>query len=195
MIRAGTIDEIDHKSGLWVYFDIGFSKNATSGLIIGDEEPIETSYADATNRIIQLAARGHRKTNLVIEAPLSIAFDSYGNPAGRACELHNGRARYWYVGAGAVVTLAAMYLLDKLNIAFQEEELILYEGFVSFKDRKSTHIGDAQLLKETVDNRHQFESRIIPPEDLKKHSGDIVESAFRIQGIDSGIPPVIAVFG
>ncbi len=100
MIRAGSIKEIDHRHDLWAYLDLGFSKKETCGLIVGDEAPHELSYSDAVATLSSLPGKGHNTVNLVIEAPLSVAFDSRGNPTGRACELHNGQARYWYVGAG-----------------------------------------------------------------------------------------------
>lgn len=195
MIRAGSIEEIDHRIGVWAYLDLGFSRKETCGLIIGDSQPVELSYSQARDELCSLPEYGHKSVNLVIEAPLSVAFDRHGNPSGRACELHNGQARYWYVGAGAIVTLAAMYLIPELDQSFREQELVLYEGFVSFKARKSTHEGDAALLKDTVVNKELYADRFMDPASFKREASDEIRGAFEVQGIDSGIPPIIAVFG
>lgn len=194
MIRSGTVQEIDHTDGIWAYLDLGFSKNRTCGLVVGDGHPEEFSYHEATNVLLYLANTG-KKVSAVIEAPLSVAFDANGNPTGRACERYNRQARYWYVGAGAIVTLAAMYLIKELDSAFKGKELVLYEGFVSFKQRDSTHGGDATLLRDTVVNREQHQSRIIAPDNLKQQPTDQIRGAFEVMGIESGIPPIIAVFG
>lgn len=195
MIRSGSISEIDHRQGIWAYLDLGFSKKETCGLIVGDEAPHELSYSDAVASLSSLPGKGHNTVNLVVEAPLSVAFDSRGNPTGRACELHNGQARYWYVGAGAIVTLAAMYMIPALDLAFKGKELILYEGFVSFKARKSTHQGDAALLRDTVVHKERNSARFIDPSAFKQKPSDVIRGAFEVQGINSGVPPIIAVFG
>jgi hypothetical protein len=195
MIRSGTINEIDHRQGVWAYLNIGFSGKETCGLVIGDGTPQELSYADATKTIVALAGIGLSSVSLVIQAPLSVGFDAYGNPSGRACELHDGQEGYWYVGAGAIVTIAAMYMMSRFDLAFKGKELVLYEGFISLKQRGGTHGGDAALLRETVVNRERHGARFIDPSTLKRAPTDTVRGAFEVMGIDSGIPPVIAIFG
>ena len=195
MIRAGTLHEIDVTTGSWVYLDLGFSRKPTCGLIIDDGSAVELSYADAGAAIVQHLQKEHGPISLVIEAPLSVAFDRHGNPTGRACEIHNGQPRYWYIGAGAIVTLAAMYLLARIEPYSHRAEVVLYEGFVSFKKRSSTHGGDAALLREIIETPGLHASKILGPEKLKRNSTDILQGAFEVQGISSGIPPVITVFG
>ena len=103
MIRAGSIDEINTTSGSWVFIDIGFANKAKScGLLFDDGEPVEVTFNQAVEKICSHIRTSHTPVNLVIEAPLSVSFDNYGNPKGRAVEKHNGKTRYWYVSRLAV---------------------------------------------------------------------------------------------
>src|SRR5579862_5910591 len=116
MLVAGRVEEIVWGSGNWVFLDIGFSKGRTCGIAFGDEEPVKASFAEAVRELLRRIPGLWPEVNLVIEAPLSAAFDSLGNPTGRSIERESdGRTRYWYIGAGCVVMTAAMYLLRSLD--------------------------------------------------------------------------------
>ena len=87
MIRAGTEQEIRKESGDWVFVDIGFAAEKKScGLIIGSDSPQNLSFAEMVKRLVGLARSKAAPLNIVIEAPLSVAFLANGNPCGRKIE-------------------------------------------------------------------------------------------------------------
>ena len=114
MIYAGNIDDISWSNGIWLILDIGFSnKSRSCGLLLHDNEAESLLYSEAVDKVI-MTCHQYEALNLVIEAPLSVAFDSNGNPKGRDVEQIKSANRYWYVGAGAVVSLATLHLMKRL---------------------------------------------------------------------------------
>jgi hypothetical protein len=82
---------------------------------------------------------------LVIEAPLSRAHNSRGNPTLRG-SFEGGRR--WYVQSGAMVTIATMRLLEVLS-AKVTGDVWIAEAFLSNKDDSTAHWRDAmQIHKE-----------------------------------------------
>jgi hypothetical protein len=198
MIRAGNKNEIHRQSGKWVIIDIGFANNASScGLLIDDQVPVEVKFYDAKSEICKYISKQSQPINLIIEAPLSVAFDKYGNPKGRFVEKQNGKIRYWYSGPGCTTMVAALYLIRSIVQSEPESEVRLFEGFVSFKDstKKSNHSKDVRMLREVVENPLKFSDCIISPERLKMDETDKLRSAFLVAGIDAGVPPVIMIYG
>lgn len=194
MIRAGHKTEITRDSGLWVILDIGFAKKAAScGLMIGESTPKQFRFNDAVEQICNCATVSTAPVNLLIEAPLSVAFDKHGNPTGRAIEKRGSSTRYWYVSLGCTVLVASLYLMRSLCQVRFRNEVRLFEGFVSFKNpnEKSDHIKDVTLLREVVDHPTRFSRAIIGSDDLKMEESDKLQSAFLVDGMDFGIPPVI----
>ncbi|RZN34786.1 MAG: hypothetical protein EFT35_09035 [Methanophagales archaeon ANME-1-THS] len=197
MIRAGNKNEIHCQSGKWVIIDIGFANNASScGLLIDDQAPVEVKFYDATSMICKYISKQSQPINLIIEAPLSVAFDKDGNPKGRSIEKHNGKIRYWYLCPGCTTMVAALYLIRFIVQSKPESEVRLFEGFVSFKDstKKSNHSKDVIMLREVVENPLMFSDSIISPAGLKMDESDILQSAFLVAGIDAGVPPVIMIY-
>jgi|SRR5579883_1962899 len=87
MIRAGTAAEANRHSGEWVFVDLGFAEKAKScGLLLGNGEPDEVSFSQLKARLLAVVASDDRPLNLLIEAPLSVAFNEHGNPTGRGIE-------------------------------------------------------------------------------------------------------------
>lgn len=194
MIRAGTIAEISPTSGEWVILDIGFAcKTASCGLLIDQGAPIALPFGQAVDKLCAFIARRISPVNLLIEAPLSATFNKAGNPTGRAIEKRGSKTRYWYVGLGCTVMVAALYLIKAITEAAPDADVRLFEGFVSFKaaGSKSDHFRDVQLLREVVDNPHAYSHAIAGADQLKMAPTDILQSTFLIAGIDAGIPPVI----
>ncbi len=191
MIRAGTIDEITPASGKWVYLDIGFSNNTKScGLLIDESTPEEVTFSDAVAIICNYINNSIHPVNLVIEAPLSVAFDAKGNPKGRSIEKRNSKTRYWYVSLGTAVMVAALYLMKAIMDSRPSTEVRLFEGFVSFKkSKKSNHSQDVLLLRDIVKNG--LDKAIIMPESIKLDPSDHIQSAFLVTGIDLGVPPIL----
>lgn len=197
MIRAGKISEIQWGKGYWIILDIGFSnKSESCGLVFGDAEPFETTYGEAAIILREEILKSKTPVNLVIEAPLSVAFDAKGNPKARKPEKLSKKTRYWYTGPGVPVMVASMYLLQHLNSIKNNIEIRLFEGFVSFKKRgkKSDHKKDVLMLREAIKKTPEDKSYYISPDELKIDSTDIVISAFSINRLDFGVPPIIQVF-
>jgi hypothetical protein len=192
-IGAGRLQDIDWHSGYWVFLDIGFSgRSRTNGLLLHDSHPKELLFSEAVDEVIAAAERQGR-LNLVIEAPLSAAFDPRGNPRGRSVEKRGGQTRYWYVGPGCAVMVAATYLLQRLRDSDPNADIRLFEGFVSYKDRHtaSRHSQDVELLREVVRSPAEFAGAIVAGDDLAASADDAVVSAFAVAGMDFGVPPVI----
>jgi hypothetical protein len=196
MIEAGTPQEIKWSDGNWLFVDIGFSaKKASSGLLIGDGNPICVQFGEATRQIIEHVRRATTSTNLVIEAPLSVCFNKRGNPTGRTIERETTedttKTRYWHAGLGCSVMVAAMYLVRELSNAAPASKVRLFEGFVSYKEgTKTDHCADVELLREVVQDPERFATCIVRPDSLCEQGNKIV-SAFRVCGADCGVPPVI----
>ena len=196
MIRAGTIEEIDWESGYWIFLDIGFSnKSSSCGLLFGNGQPYEVQFVEAVSDIYNFVSNRKAPVNLVIEAPLSVAFDMKGNPKGRKPEKHNGKTRYWYVGLGCSVLVAATYLMKALSEIQTKNEIRLFEGFVSFKSKEkiSNHSNDVLALRASIKNPSQ--ETIVRPNEMKMDASDVLSSAFKVSGMDYGVPPIIQNHG
>jgi hypothetical protein len=198
MIEAGTREQIKWGDGNWVFLDVGFSAIRPScGLLIGAANPIRIQFGEATQRIVDYLRRAERPTQLVIEAPLSVAFNVKGNPVGRRFEREaiKGKTttRYWHAGLGCAVMVAAMYLVRGIMDGAPAASVRLFEGFVSYKERgaKSDDRNDVLLLREVILDPARFADCILIEDDLKTDPGDEIVSAFRVCGLMGGVPPVI----
>jgi hypothetical protein len=204
MIRAGTMEELHYDPSAWVFADIGFAqRNASCGLVDGDGGPMEILFSELGVKLAQLAAAtgSHgRPLNLVVEAPLSVAFNVDGNPTGRSFESRRigGRTetRYWYVGLGCCVLVAATYIMRKMVEAEPQGEIRLFEGFASFKakGKQSSHASDVCRLRQVVrDYPNCKTGTIVSPDDLRCLPNDRIESAFAVGNMDFGVPPVVVL--
>ena len=116
-INAGDRSQIQWGDGNWVFLDIGFSnRGQTCGLLFGDGLPRSVQFTQAGQMIVEQIRQSKSTINLVIEAPLSVCFDSIGNPTGRKIEKEAEKSRYWYTGAGCAVMVAAMYLIRDIYL-------------------------------------------------------------------------------
>ena len=198
MIYPGKVDDISWAKGTWLILDIGFSNNKkTCGTILGNNAAVKLEFKDAVDEVIRIA-RDKLLLNLVIEAPLSVAFDKSGNPKARRIEKEGGKNRLWYVGAGCTVLVAAMYLMRKLHDSHPSADIKLFEGFVSYRSKgiKSNHLRDVEILRKAIKARRTLKQHVIKPEDLITDPDDNIRSAFEIMNMrdmDLGIPPVIKV--
>jgi hypothetical protein len=96
------------------------------------------------------------------------------------------------LGLGCAVMVAAMYLIRQLVDARPASRVRLFEGFVSYKDRAigMDHRADVLLLREVVKDPERFSDCIISADNLRR-AGDKIVSAFKVCGMDCGVPPVI----
>jgi hypothetical protein len=182
MIHSGKISDIFWSSGIWFILDIGFSsKRKTCGFLLHDDEPKKAKFDEAIEAVIK-AAQENKILNLVIEAPLSVAFDKYGNPKARAYEKQGNKTRYWYAGPVCAVMVAAMYLMKKVFDSNPSNEIRLFEGFVSYKSReeKSNHLRDVERLRESIRDPKKFRDCFIEPNSLAIDQDDTIESVFKV---------------
>jgi hypothetical protein len=195
MLEPGTPQQIAWSDGNWIFLDIGFSgSQKTCGLVIGDGEPCCVDFPDAQKRILNHLGSARSITNLVIEAPLSVSFRN-GRPAPRSIEKRGGQTRFWYVGPGCAVMVASMYLIKAIVAASPPNGVRLVEALVSYKDpgTKSDHMGEAKLLRDAVRYPKHPGFRIVPADELKGSNEDELISAFRVIGLDCGVPAVIVL--
>jgi hypothetical protein len=208
VIRAGRVEEIHPDSGEWVYVDIGFSAKSESCGFLGPGSEVARcmQFGQLKKELRDLVKQGTKHLNLVIEAPLSVAFDAGGNPSGRKPEKLDkskdqpGGNRYWYVPLGCGVLVPALYLLREITDARRTREIRLFEAFVSFKERgvKSDHAGDVEALRELVLMRGgpvdtpKFRGSVKRPEELGGEASSL-DSAFKVAGLDYGVPPILFV--
>ena len=182
-------------SGEWVFVDMGFSKDSKScGIAVGGCSPCVIRYQDLGSRIAHELKNASSPLNLLIEAPLSVAFDAKGSPTGRKIEKRREGTRYWYVGAGAAMLLATTYLLRRLYEMHPTREVRLFEGFASFKstEKPSSHKKDVCDLRSVAWGTSK-KGRIVGKDGLKMADNDILCSAFAVSGMDFGIPAVVVV--
>ena len=199
MISAGKKSEVLWGEGNWIFLDIGFSdKGKTCGVAFGEDSPQSFRYGEVRKVIVERIQRQNGLVNLVIEAPLSECFDANRNPKGRKIEKRNSSTRYWYVGLGCAVMTAAMYLIRDIHEGTKDLpniEVRLFEGFVSFKEVGTDHKGDVRNLRYRVINAAQCKDSFRSSEELKFCENDELCSAFRVAGLDYGIPAVIIASG
>lgn len=102
-----------------------------------------------SNRIAE-----HRELVLIVEAPLSSAFSEEGNPQPRGEFERSPKPRWWSLGPGAAMSLAAMYFLKGIVQKVSEDCCChLIEGFVVGAD--SGHDADvAEALIKSFFKEH-----------------------------------------
>ena len=191
-IRAGCVRELNKDSGDWIFVDIGFSSTDSScGVLKNCGEPRTMKFGELVDYLRGKVGEESLPLNLMIEAPLSVAFRKNGNPVGRAGEKRGSEHRYWYNQAGPRVLLAAGFLMRELFDCERQREVRLFEGFASFKSStdKDSHKEDAKSLRRAAWNRTKHQ--VIGPSELKTPDTHVLECAFAFAGMDFGIPPVV----
>lgn len=201
MIRAGTRDEANLKSGDWFIADIGFAQSAKSSSYFTSHdgrgpskeyEIVDSTFASLRETLIAEAHNPERVSvplNILLEAPLSICYDNSGNPLGRDVEQQVGRHRYWYEGAGAVVTLASLHLIRALFESKPRRQLRLFEGMVSFKAGASSGKSDVMALYQALASPKGLVRDPLP---RSGHSARAPKNIAGLAGYERlGIPPVI----
>ena len=200
-ILAGSVCQIGKGPGEWMIVDLGFSaKQRSCGIWTKDTDTDVVTFGQLVKRVTEEAQKADSvPLNLLLEAPLSVAFKKNGNPTRRLCDTKDGKYRDWYVNAGATTLIAADHLLRHLDSCKIQRDVRLFEGFVSFKDstgkkknqneRMQEHKLDALKLKDAVWDPKT--ACIFAPEKLV-HEGDDIRSAFAFLCKDL-VPPVIRV--
>ncbi len=198
MIRAGRIDEANRDSGDWIFVDVGFAKSARScGVLLGDELCQALSFSQLRVKLQTVATEKAKPLNILLEAPLSVAFNAMGNPTGRSIERRENQTRYWYVGPGCSVLVATTHLLRAIYDVTPSREIRLFEGFASFKPKgvRSSHCEDVLRLHKVIWEGESALGCIIPAEQLLVSPDHRLQSAFFVAGMDFGVPPVVVLGG
>ena len=202
-ITAGSTRDINKDSGQWLIVDIGFSSTACScGVWNGEGQPRVVTFSGLLKLVTEEAGKADLPDlNLLIEAPLSVAFQQNNNPTRRRCDVQGRKNRDWYVNAGATTLIAAGYLLRALDGCERKRDVRLFEGLVSFKTAKASprskaariasHKRDVLKLKNAVWS--ETNRKIFAPEELQQQNTDHrIESAFHFFN-KKLIPPVIRI--
>ena len=133
-----------------VAVDMGFSgKSKSCGVALAapDENPSAKPYHFGT--AAKTAAeflRDNRGGVLILEAPLSGAFDAKRNPRARSGFEDGEKPRWWSFGAGAQMALAALYFCRRLDELLPKNLGVhLVEGFV-VGDESGKHADVADRL-------------------------------------------------
>ena len=133
-----------------VAVDMGFSGSSKScgvALSVPGEEPKAKAHhfgsaADAVAGFLT----DHRGGVVVLEAPLSAAFNAKRNPRSRGDFEEVDKPRWWSFGAGAQMALSALYFCRRLDeLVPQNFSIHLIEGFV-VGDESGAHAEVAHRL-------------------------------------------------
>jgi len=201
MIEAGLPQDVCPESGEWLFVDVGFSSVRKGCGVLGDDDaPCKLlTFAEASARIIAAALPEAANTsnkatlNLLIEAPLSVAFNESKNPTGRIFERLRQQHRHWYEGGGCSVMTAATYLLRALHDSKPRRKVRLFEGFVSFKlvGQATSHCKHVEALRAVVLDRTRPHGMVLAPNQLASNPLDMVVSAFAVAGMNFGVSSVV----
>ena len=169
----------------WLAVDIGFScAKRTTGIMGAHwDKPRCIQYGQLISECLLFASR-KSAIGIILEAPLSLAFSLANNPTGRKGEKRGRKTRYWYQGLGCSVMTAAAIFLRQLGENDNATSAYVFEGFVSFKDKATSHGDDASDL---IRNRQN----IVNGTDLRVNETDRIVSLMSLWGGDSTIPGII----
>jgi hypothetical protein len=130
--------------------DLGFSGTSRScGVASLDDKgalsPVRRTFSEC---VTEVAAHVHRHGEcvLVIEAPLSACFNARGNPCARGSFEASPKPRWWSLGAGATMALAAQHFLRFVQQRMVGGTLHLVEGYVVGPDSGADESVAAHLL-------------------------------------------------
>lgn len=119
----------------------GFASSDGHGLL----SPVNRTFRECVEKVVDHVRR-HGDSVLIIEAPLSACFNARGNPCARGPFEEVARPRWWSLGAGATMALAAQYFLRFVQEHLGDHTLHLIEGFVVGGDSIAHEKVASQLL-------------------------------------------------
>ena len=146
--------------------------------------------------VIQEVQTPGQSLNLLIEAPLSIAFNKDRNPTRRSTDKEVGKnPRDWWNNAGSLTLLATGHLLRPVKDCGIQREVRLFEGFASFKSAGAISDHKADVLGLRCAAWDPSQKFVTSPGNLRTPdwASDTPESAFKFAGMDFGIPPVVKI--
>ena len=168
----------------WIFVDIGFApENKSCGVAIGNRKAKEVRFAKLVEMVVKEVKEPGDTLNLLLESPLSMAFNSAGNPWPRSFEakprkwdqsprwfgdLKDDTHRGWYRQAGTLTMAGAARLLWKLHECKRQRTIQLFEGFAPRKKGPKSQTGDhakvAGKLRDVV--RGKTDCPIVPPSEI-----------------------------
>lgn len=119
--------------------DLGFSGNErTTGVawtLPSQSDARKHRFGEAVTAVVE-ECRSLVEVTLILEAPLSAAFDALGNPRPRGNFEREPQSRWWSVGPGAATTLSALFFLRQLHCKLKTAKVTIHlvEGFVTADD-------------------------------------------------------------
>ena len=191
-IVAGEWGDICWDSGDWIIVDMGFAyKSNSCGVAIGCEEPQKLWFRELVKKV---TTRAHEKNpkqlNLLLEAPLSMAFTKLGDPMPRTFEDLN---HAWYRNSGAAMMLGSICLIDSVNSCERTREVRLFEGFATIP--KTDHRKIAAGLRAVVQGKTEDrQDRIVKPSEIIAPNSGCLKPVYGTERGVGGVPPVIRLF-
>ena len=194
-IFAGTAEQFSRDPEDWILVDSGFSGRQASGRVTpstGLRLPVwpvgrNVSWSEAKQLTSTFLSSRTRPINVMLEAPLSVAFSDDGNPAPRAFEKSDNSSRYWYLQGGAVTLVSAAYMIGHW-FKSNGPDLHLFEAFLSFKNQRQDHSDDANDMLEAA-----LTSTPLSPAEMVQQPTDKLQSSTLELGLDFGVPPVFVI--
>ena len=146
-----------------IAIDMGFARaNRSCGIAWQNidtdvVQSAETDFGGAIKLVARKLQTAPTDVVLIVEAPLSGAFDRYGNPEPRGqfeitdSKRRQNSPRYWYTGPGASTALAAVYFLQQISRRLSKissrKRIHIVEGFASrYSKPRPTHRCVAKAL-------------------------------------------------
>ena len=145
-----------------VAVDLGFSgKQASTGVAVWQDGAVTAKafrFHDAVVHVVGVLREVERAV-LILEAPLSCAFDASGNPSPRGEFETKPKSRWWSVGPGAATLVSALFFLRRLQEMLSDSPVTirLAEAFVTGSDSVADHEvarGIAHAFAETKPRWH-----------------------------------------
>lgn len=132
-------------SGPIIVLDLGHSAHETTGLLLpGRPKGADVSFGEAIRTTSEVVRNASKPVLVIVEAVLSCSYDVCGNPAHRA---RFERRRTWWIGAGAIVALAAQRFVSQIASVADEGSCFIVEAFLSHKLSRTCHAADAEQIR------------------------------------------------
>ena len=175
-----------------VAVDLGFSGNErTTGVawaLPSQSDAKKHQFGEAVTAVVE-KCRSLVEVTLILEAPLSAAFDDLGNPRPRGDFERKPQSRWWSAGSGAATALSALFFLRQLYFELKTASVTIHlvEGFVSGVD-SGDHVATVSLsvaLRDGFCGKRQCQWHSVTDE------GNVVSALDWLDGKSPKNPPII----
>jgi len=172
-----------------VAVDLGFSGNERSTGVAwtlpSQSDAKKHQFGEAVAAVVE-KCRSLAEITLILEAPLSAAFDALGNPRPRGNFEREPKSRWWSVGPGASTALSALFFLRQLHCELKTANVTIHlvEGFVSGDD-SGDHAKVAAALRDGFQGKKNCEWHSVTEE------GSVISALDWLECESPHKPPVI----